>query len=346
LQGAGYATAAELTNPFLVEQRGWGRGFDHFRNEDLPNASLLLTSRTARADTVTRNARLWLKLNPRAPYFLWVHYLDPHAPYDSPDTPTEVRAGYPAEWDTGLWYWHEHKEEMSAEEVSRYTEFRRAMYAEEVRYADRWVGELLGDLKRSGEYGRSLVIISADHGEEFYEHGGFDHGHSMHEELLWVPLLVKWPEGWSASRDVEQMVGLADLAGTVLEAARGEPMEGMRVGALPMGDSGRGEEVYSEAVLHGPEQTALTTDRYKAIYHPHREAGAVRFEVYDRERDRGERHSLAGERFTAEVRERLMARTESAQSFAARWEAEEGAARAVLDEEAERRLRALGYMGD
>jgi arylsulfatase A-like enzyme len=348
LRAAGYVTAAELTNPFLAEHRGWSRGFGDFRNEDIPNVSTLVTSRTARAETVTENARLWLKLNPRGPFFLWVHYLDPHAPYDAPDTPAELRAQYPQEWRTSWEHGRDHRSEMSSETQLQYTEFRRAMYGEEVRYADRWFGELLKELKRTRRYERSLVIVTSDHGEELFDHDGFDHGHTMYEELLWVPLLVKWPEGSICDERVGQTVGLMDLAPTILSFAGAQPLEGARGHALPTADGGPGEHVYSEAVLHGAEQTALTTPERKVICHLSENPGEPRFEVYDRRRDRGEQHDIAQVPAGAEVTARLWELTKAAQRSAAQWQsdAEKADSELRLDPETRRKLRALGYVGD
>jgi arylsulfatase A-like enzyme len=347
LHDAGYVTAAELTNPFLAEQRGWARGFDYFRNEDIPNVHTLVTSRTARAETVTENARLWLRLNARGPFFLWVHYLDPHAPYDSPETPSELRARYPDEWDTGWEYWCDHREEMPRDVQMQYAEFRRAMYAEEVRYADRWFGALMKDLRRTAGYQRSLVIVTSDHGEELFEHEGFDHGHSMHEELLWVPLLVKWPEGRGRARRVGTTVGLIDLAPTILEIAGAQPLDGARGRVLPMRDGEPGDHVYSEAVLHGAEQTALTTAELKVICRPSVTTAAPTFEVYDRRRDRDEQHDMSGLSAAADLTERLWALTEAARQTAVRWHSglETADAPLGLDAATERKLQALGYLG-
>lgn len=348
LRRAGYGTAAELTNPFLARKRGFGRGFDDFRNEDSSDVGSLLTCSTARAHTVTENTCLWLRMNRRQPFFLWVHYLDPHAPYESLDTPEEIRAKYPEEWHTGRLYWYDHMQGRPEEAAAQYAEFCRAMYAEEVRYADRWVGELLAELRRLGLYENSLVVITADHGEELFDHDGFEHGHSTHEEVLRVPLLVKWPSGRRAAQQVARTVGLVDLAPTFLAAAEADPMEGVWGRPLPMEDGASAGEVYSEALLHGREQTAFTGEEYKAIYHPYASDGEVRFEVYDRSRDRTEHHDVGDTGAAAALKERLQAYTEAADSAAREWHPDVagGSGESQLDEHTRRKLRSLGYLGD
>ena len=345
LQQAGYRTAAELTNPFLTQRYGWERGFDCLRNEDGSDTSLLLTSQTTRGEVVTEHARGWLALNRKEPFLLWLHYLDPHAPYDSPDTPEGIRKQYPPNWETRRTYWYEEMAGASPEERARYQEFCRRMYAKEVRYADRCVGGLLAELKRRRLYDGSLIVIFSDHGEELFDHGAFEHGHTLHEEVLHVPLLVKWPKGTEADPIVTQTVSLASLAPTVLEMAGLAKQAGGAASSLPRRDGGPGEMVYSEAPLYGPDQTALTTDHYKVIYHLSADGGDASFEIYDRRHDVGERLDLAAGRAAVELRDRLREMTEGAQK--ARREASRDEARGGdLDEATKRRLRSLGYLSE
>ena len=345
LQEAGYRTAAELTNPFLTQRYGWERGFDCLRNEDGSDTNLLLTSQTARGEIVTENARAWLALNRKEPFLLWLHYLDPHAPYDSPDTPESLRKQYPPNWETRRTYWYDEMAGASPEERVRYREFCRRMYAEEVRYADRCVGGLLAELKRKRLYDDSLIVIFSDHGEELFDHGAFEHGHSLHEEVLHVPLLVKWPKGTEADPSVTQIVSLASISPTLVEVAGLPRQAGAAASSLPRQDGGPGEMVYSEAPLFGSDQTALTTDRYKAIYHLSADGGDGSFEIYDRRRDPGEQLDLATGRTAAELRDHLREMTERA--LTARREASRDEPRSgELDEAAKRRLRSLGYLSE
>ena len=345
LQRAGYTTTAELTNVFLEADRGWSRGFDHFRNEGGADGT---NSELAHAQTLTEHTLDWVKLNRRQPFFLWVHYLDPHCPYDAPDTPPRLRARYPSHWVARRERWYQGIRQAPAGTRRRYQEFCRVMYAEEVRYVDRWAGELLKGLRGAGVYENSLVVMAADHGEELFDHGGFDHGHSMHEEVLSVPLLVKWPRGVAADKRVTQTVASAELAGTLLEFAHAPDLNGHKVQALPRRDGARGCEVYSEALLYGLEQTALTTDGYRVVYHPYGGPRGGRFEVFDRRADRQERHDLAATGAASELRSRLKALAQSAQAEARRWQASRGeeARPFQLSEQAKERLRALGYVGD
>jgi arylsulfatase A-like enzyme len=339
LQRAGYATAADVTNVFLESNLGWRRGFDDFRNEGGVDGDLAVF---AHAQTLTEHSSHWLRLNWHQPFFLWIHYLDPHCPYDSPDTPKALRARYPAGWVGRRDYWNSRMAHAPADTRALYQQFCREMYDQEVRYVDHWVGRLLAELKAAGLYEHSLIVITADHGEELFDHGGIDHGHSMHEEVLRVPLLVKWPAGVAADARVTQVVASADVGGTLLEMAQAPGLNG-REAALPRREGASRSSVYSEGVLYGPEQTVLTTDTYRVIYHPYGRPTEARFEVYDRQNDPREHHNLAGTGAASDLRYRLKRLTEVADAEAEATGGGSPGYRPSKDEE--HRLRSLGYLG-
>jgi arylsulfatase A-like enzyme len=346
LAGAGYATAAELTNHFLSAQRGWSRGFDCFRNESTEEVPV---SDLTNGDHVTARAWEWLRLNRREPFFLWMHYFDPHVPYDSPDTPAALRAQYPRGWVAHRRTWLEVMRYESEPTRSQYKEFYRRMYGEEVRYVDRWVGELLNRIKEAGLYQRSLIAITGDHGEELFDRGedtAVEHGHSMHEPVLWVPLLVKWPQGVEADRRIRQTVAAADLHGTMLELAQVPRMPKEERQSLPQRDGPHGDEVFAEWIYYGSQQTALITDDYKVIYHPDKSGSPGEFEVYNHRTDRQELHDLARTSAAADLRARLKGLTQVALETR-RLAAKTQRVRPIpLSDKARRDLRSLGYIGD
>jgi len=345
LWSAGYRTAAELTNPFLTEHFGWGRGFDYFRNEDAADPDLLLTSQTARADTITRNAAGWVRLNHYEPFLLWVHYLDPHSPYDAPTARGWTAEDYPSDWEASRPYWEKNIASASLEVKRHYAAFCRDRYAEEVAYVDHWFGRLLDEIKADGHYNDCLIAVFADHGEELFDHRGFDHGHTLHEEVLRVPLIVKWPRAVRADATIGQTVGLMDLGETVLELAGCHTPGGQRRPALARVDGAPGGEVYSEGLLHSARQTALTTDAWKLIYTPSQTGGMGRFEVYDRTTDRGEREDLGDTDAAADLRERLRRLTDET-TLAQRARGTAPGATRELGAEARRQLQSLGYLSD
>jgi|GEM_PF-2298705 len=340
LQQQGYATGAELANPFFRPARGIHRGFDFYRNEGAkyePGEQLTL------AQNLTQNARAWLRQKPASPIFLWVHYLDPHVPYNLPDTAAPERKKYPKDWTGRRKEWYDEISRQPESDQAQFQDFAKYMYAREVAYVDKWVGLLLAEIKRAGLYDNSLIIITADHGEELFDHGQFEHGHALHEEVLRVPLLIKWPAGTSADKEINQVVSLVDLGGTILAQAGGSGRP-----ALPMRNADRGAEVYSEALLHVAEQTALTTDKYKIIYYPFAAPGEKEFEVYDRKRDRTEQHDLANTDAAEAERARLKALTQKADIASEQWQqsGDEAFRRIKLTDKDKARLKSLGYLGD
>ncbi|HET9209338.1 MAG TPA: sulfatase-like hydrolase/transferase, partial [Thermoanaerobaculia bacterium] len=111
--------------------------------------------------------------------------------------------------------------------------YLRTLYEGEVHYADREFGRFLDLLKWLGLYDQSLVILVGDHGEEFAEHGGFEHGRTLFGEVLRVPLVVKYPGGRWAGERIDAPVDLVDVAPTVLAEAGGAETPGFDGRALP-----------------------------------------------------------------------------------------------------------------
>lgn len=151
------------------------------------------------------------------PYFLYCHYMDPHDPYMRADKPGQgyavVQIGINPDPETYL------------------APMKRA-YADEVEYLDHWLGELFADLKERGEWDNTMIVLTADHGEEFCEHGGYSHGPTIYDEVIHVPIIVKWPQGQLAGTVNEDIARHVDLTATMLavggaripEQVRGIPL--------------------------------------------------------------------------------------------------------------------------
>ena len=235
LAGKGYQTAAFVDNPWLGDEFA-GR-FQTLESGDIvvrrPFFFLFLAERIAHrfhpspdvleSERLTHRALRWLRSESKPPFFLWLHYLDPHLPYlvtpaTSPQAklrpaaaliinelgPAKVRAGY---------YHFGQADRPGA----------RLRYQGEATYELIQVERLLRELKREGIYDQALIILTADHGEEFWEHGNFEHGHSFHQEVLHVPLLIKFPRGQYRGRTVDAPVDLTAIMPTVLAALGQSP---------------------------------------------------------------------------------------------------------------------------
>lgn len=223
---AGYQTVAIGQNPVLSRERNLNQGFDEYdwiatevRHPGISLGNSLVTlirGREARSTTedITDSAIARLELAKDGPVFFWIHYFDPHLPYTPP-------AAYLSEADRA----NPRGREFSALESVRMGRFGakkedqewvRNLYEAEVRFVDEEVGRLLTAIKQMGLYDDATIVLSSDHGEEFWDHGGFEHGHTMYRELLNVPLMIKRPGPVAAGR-VDAPVGTEALAPTLLE---------------------------------------------------------------------------------------------------------------------------------
>lgn len=294
LGSCGYATAGFVGNTFYCGyDSGLGRGFAHYRDypldwrEALRTVHLIgLTMRTvnalapnaAWANAIRRltqgekkDARAvngefldWLSRgrDPRRPFFAFLNFIDAHAPYT-------LAAGTPYRF---------HKGPMSEAEYrlldSVWLRADRARLPRPARdlaidaydsclaSIDAALGELLGELGRRGVLEHTVVIVTADHGEEFGEHGLFDHGESLYRPEVRVPLLIALPSGEAAGRVVDRFVSLRDIPATIAELVGGtgrSPFPGRSLARLwragrkvGRGDDDAEDPVLSELVAPNP----------------------------------------------------------------------------------------------
>ncbi len=255
LQAAGYRTAAVSTIGNVSSVLGFGIGFDHF--VDLYKEPALASQREVSntgawklyfeqdttvvlplAEDVNQQAIEWLAGRARSetgpsdttqspnhpitqspnhpvthPWFLFLWALDPHDPYYPP-------AGFDLWRDPG----YTGRIDGSAESVRRVrtaADVQRLvdLYDGEIAYVDQQFGRLLGYLRATGQYDDTLIVLAGDHGEAFGEHGDFVHGHLAYEEVMHVPLLIKFPSGMDVPGGaVDSLAQLTDIAPTVLDA--------------------------------------------------------------------------------------------------------------------------------
>ena len=241
LQDAGYHTMGVSSNPFLTSDHGFDRGFDTFDDETVLAAAewsfplleskhkaLVLASTSA---TATRRAMQLLNEAPDdQPLFLLVHYMDPHADYLPPSPPEGPEAPEGSEppaarFDPdyeGSITGHVQSENISTDISERDLAHIKALYDGEIAHVDRYVGQLLDHLDAMKLRDQTAVVLTADHGEELLDHGGWFHGHTLYEEAVRVPLIVDWPGRGQRGRAVPEPVSLVDVMPTMLELL-GEP---------------------------------------------------------------------------------------------------------------------------
>lgn len=170
--------------------------------------------------------------------FIWIHYMDPHRPYYPPAKieRTYYEGNLPInEINKRIKQWESKREPPDKNEGDKYfsqleMEAIRSLYRAEIRFADREIGRLLETLKEREELGDPTVVISADHGDEFLDHGDFGHRPKLYEELIHVPLIVFDLSGSARPKDgnPDQLVSLLDLAPTVTDLLEVDPPDTWR----------------------------------------------------------------------------------------------------------------------
>jgi len=219
---AGYDTAAFVSNVVLKRRIGLDRGFQIYDDEltSLERNRPDLFERVA--EETTRRAIAWLKRPREARFFLWVHYQDPHGPYDPPEDLLGELPYQPLPGEPSLPLLEKHFGRGGIPAYQVIGEMRlpsqyRHRYAGEVLYADRWVGELLREV-RASEGGDTVVLLTGDHGESFGEEGFyFLHSHTTTPDLSHVPFILAAP-GLGPEHRAE-LVSHVDVMPTLLELA-------------------------------------------------------------------------------------------------------------------------------
>lgn len=288
----GYATHAWITNPNVLGVWGFARGFERFHD--------LTGQRPGRgpiegAEVIEHVVRA-LAEAPEGPVFGYVHVSDPHNPYVPGEEDLAAVRPFAATHFPGR-----------LEGVRGRQAFDDyAPYLGEVRDIDRALGTLFAFLRAEGRYDDAVILVVSDHGEEFADHGWVGHGHTLFDELLLVPGILKLPGGAHAGRRLAAPTEYTDLLPTVLAAAGLEAPEGLRgrnlLGWLAGGTPPEAEGFYATTVDNA-RLSALRSGRHKLIL-DHR-TGRAR--LYDVVEDPRERRDLAGEQpeRVAELLERL-----------------------------------------
>jgi arylsulfatase len=233
LSAAGFQTAGFHSNPYVSRAYGYDSGFDTF-DDDLvlgQNRLVALAQRAldkfllnkgnyhARAEEINSRSLSWLdSRNNDQPFFLWNHYMDPHGPYNPPE-----RFSFGEQLLSNNEAQYLYQKTINNPSAVTNAEHRNLIdsYDGEIRYLDDQLSAFFDVLKEQGLVKESLIIVTADHGDAFGEHGYFTHPRHLHETLLHVPLLVS-PPGNSTDKTIKFPVSTLDIVPTFLKFARVE----------------------------------------------------------------------------------------------------------------------------
>src|SRR6185295_17082811 len=230
MKAAGYRTAGFRSNHWLQAEFGYGQGFDVFRYL-----------------REGRRAENYLAALQGGPDFVWIHILPPHAPYVRhdpllerldeipPDLPRQVR---PLELEP----YYDPAVALPPEKERVF----RAMYELNAAWADQMLNRLLASLRQSGQWDKTLLVVTSDHGEEFGEHGQIAHGGNLGHVLVEVPLVIKLPAGFQRKLALEPVRRIANVrvGPTLIEAAGGTPEPGAAASLFQPFDKGALSELY------------------------------------------------------------------------------------------------------
>lgn len=333
---AGYRTRAVTSGGWLHYSYGFSQGFEEYRIDDW------LRSVDAVAERFVRE--------PRRRQFLFLHTYEIHDPFTHTELAEGLEPGRIGERFSNRDYQRLRRKRLSDQEKV----YIEAMYDSGIRFTDDHFGALIDALERGGALDRTIIILTSDHGEQFFEHGSFRHGRTMYDHDLLVPLIVYLPpglrrelglEGLSQGAVIAQQVRLIDIYPTVLDllgiaaghGAAGYSIHGRSLRALLEGGSLPEIDAFAEGTNRPPERKALRSSRFKFVQNWETKEARL----YDLRRDPGERYNLAAEQ--PEVVEALAHRLAAiAQGSASMTEADPSSMSPELREQ----LEALGYLGD
>ncbi|HYS78260.1 MAG TPA: sulfatase, partial [Candidatus Dormibacteraeota bacterium] len=247
LRDAGYRTVGYTANPWLGREYNFQQGFETYGE----------TWREVANDSEDTGARLtnekvrrfleWRAGNAdalRQPFFLFINYFEPHLPYHPPEPERSrfLRQGVAPERIQRLSHLGHPDEMRYIVGLSDLTDDDLAilndLYDGEIAYADRRAGEVLDLLRRQGLLDRTIVAVAGDHGENIGDHHMMDHKLSVHDTLLHVPLLLRYPPRVPAGQTIASLVQLHDLYPTILGLAGVAPPSGVAVEAVPLPGTG------------------------------------------------------------------------------------------------------------
>ncbi|MBI3413467.1 MAG: sulfatase [Candidatus Aenigmarchaeota archaeon] len=298
LKNNGYSTAAFVSGGYVAGKWGFENGFDVYDDSymRIKNPAPQITSRVVE----------WLETNRTNKFFLFLHYLDVHCPYEPLPEFQNFYLKYHSELNLSI---------LCAEEVANSNDINKIIggYDDSITQVDYYLGELIDKLKSYGIYNKTIIVVLSDHGEALYDHTGSEyfsddfptryigHRYSLFNEVLRVPLIIKYPG--SGHRIVQERVRIIDVLPTILGILKlGAPFNFSGENALNVGQD------RNLMAVGGPTKDlpygayAIFNDSYKMIFKVKKDDTNVTL-LYDLEIDKREASDLSS--MNADISEKL-----------------------------------------
>ena len=347
LKTQGYRTCAFVESPYLGKEFGLDKGFDNLYLEPYK-----------KTEQAVNKLLDWIKKNRTHKLFILLHTYVTHTPY-TPKKPynklydplysgnVDPEVEHYASWDTKE---NGYFEDAELTPIDKHHII--ALYDGAIRYVDDIIGSLIVSLKKNHLYKNSLIIITSDHGDSFYEHKMWSHARHIYDEVLRIPLFIKFPRSRFKGREVQSQVRSIDIVPTILDVLKlpkKQITQGKSLLPLLTPEDGRNAQdriAYSETRRGGKLQrkiVSLRTIRYKYIYHffpdgvhfiPSKE------ELYDLKNDPKETRDLIKQerRLGLYMRAKVVNYLKNCEKISS------PAVKTNISQETYEKLRALGYL--
>lgn len=365
VQQGGVLTQAIVSNGWLMDNFGLAQGFDGYHHSaevfNLSRFQRMIWLRIARklrpdlfplgenflvCDLVD-TAIDWLEKYHERDFFLWIHSIDPHDPYQPPAEYRKLYAEEPYKGRFQLGSGQIYNLRIGARLSPAEKDQLERLYDQEIRYTDDHISRLIDTLNRLDISDETLVIISSDHGEEFWEHDGLMHGHTLYDEQLLVPLILHYPERIPPGLVIDRPVRLLDLMPTILDLydlEMPDEMQGTSMLQLIQDPESNWASApsYAEALLYFDELKSVVQDDYKLVLNP----STGKIMLFDLAADQEEQHDLktAEPEITEKLRDQLVEWIAESERLAESLPHSSDGSKARIDPETEAQLRALGYL--
>jgi len=309
LKEKGFKTAAFIASFILDSRFGLDQGFDEYDDQFSPDETLKNFRSERRAEEVFRSFSAWLDRNAKEKFFSWIHFFDPHTPYDPPSPFKE--------------------------------KFIHNPYDGEISYMDFYVGKIVEKLEEKHLLGRSLMILVGDHGEAFGEKGELEHGLFLYDVTLKVPLIMYSPSLLPEGLVIEKRVRLIDLMPTILDflkikkktASQGESL-------FPFITLKKKEDLPTYIETFSPKENFGWSELVGIVEGQWKYIHAPRPELYNLKNDPEENKNVFGEeeKISFSMKNRL-------EKIIDQYSSKTKEPLRRLSREEQERLRSLGYLG-